>query len=195
MHRFAKFYARGACQGQPSATTRRRSKFPLEATLTPASKTSFGTLTFEDSIIPPGGGFVSIAGLFTDLAFAWDGVNYSETMANTGTLGFGTDGSLIYALFGTNCGPSGSGCGVGGDRNLYPHQWEFNIFLGVGGFEYITPTDPLGGPFTGSVTLTGPVSPVSAPGTLSLLCWGLALLVFRRRSHLPAQSPALLRSC
>jgi hypothetical protein len=101
----------------------------------------------------------SIAGLFTNLAFAWDGVNYNATMANTGTLGFGTDGSLIFALFGTNCGPSGFGCGVGNDRNLYPHQWFFGISLGVGAFEYITPSDPLGGPFNGSVMLTGPVSP------------------------------------
>ena len=65
---------------------------------------------------------------------------------------------MISALFGTNCGPSGFGCGIGGDRNLYPHQWFFSSSLGVGAFEYVTPTDALGGPFNGSVTLTGPVS-------------------------------------
>jgi hypothetical protein len=157
--------------------------------------TSIGTLTFDHSIIPPGGGFVEIAGLFTHLALAWDGVNYDQTTANTGTLGFGADGTLVYALFGTNCGPSGFGCGVGGDRNLYPHQWDFNIFAGVGAFEYITPIDPSGGPFDGNVTLAGPISSASTPGTLSLLCLGLALLMFRRRSQLPTQSPALLRSC
>jgi hypothetical protein len=147
--------------------------------------TSSGTLTFDSSIIPPAGGLVSIAGLFTHLAFAWDGVNYNETTANTGELAFATDGTLYAVLFGTNCGPSGFGCGVGNDRSLYPRQWDFSFFVDAGAFQYITPTDPLGGPFNGSVTFTGPVSAVSAPGTLSLLCGGLTLLAFCRRSHSP----------
>jgi hypothetical protein len=142
-----------------------------------AGTTSIGTLTFDTSIIPSSGGFVSIAGLFTQLAFAWDGVNYDETTANTGTLGFEADGTLIYALFGTDCGPSGFGCGVGPD----PNEWSFDIYYGAGAFYYISPIDPTA-IFTGNVALTGPVS-IAAPGTLPLLCLALVAFAFLRRRH------------
>jgi hypothetical protein len=113
--------------------------------------TSIGTFTFDSSIIPAGGGFVSIAGLFTDLAFSWDGVNFDETTANTADLGFEADGTLIYTLFGTHCGPSGFGCGVGGYPE--PYQWQFNIYYGFGAFSYLTPADPMMNIYNGSVTL------------------------------------------
>jgi hypothetical protein len=142
-----------------------------------AGTTSLGTFTFDTSIIPSGGGFVSIAGLFTQLAFAWQGFNYDETTANTGTLGFEADGTLIYALFGTDCGPSGFGCGVGPDLD----QWSFDIYYGAGAFYYRSPADPIA-IFTGTTALTGPVS-IAAPGTLPLLCLALAALAFLRRSH------------
>ncbi len=141
-----------------------------------AGTTSIGTFTFDTSIIPSGGGFVSVAGLFTQLAFAWEGVNYDETTANTGTLGFEADGTLIYALFGTDCGPSGFGCGVGSD----PNQWSFDIYYGAGAFYYRSPADPIE-LFTGTTALTGPVS-IAAPGTLPLLCLALAAWPFLRRS-------------
>src|SRR4029077_18301496 len=134
--------------------------------------TSLGTFTFDTSIIPSGGGFVSIAGLFTQLAFAWQGFNYDETTANTGTLGFEADGTLIYALFGTDCGPSGFGCGVGPALD----QWSFDIYYGAGAFYYRSPADPIE-IFTGTTALSGPVS-IAAPGTLPLLCLALAALPF-----------------
>jgi len=81
-----------------------------------------------------------IAGLFTHLAFFWDVVSYDENSANTGVLRFEADGTLIYALFGTNCGPSGFGCGVGNDPD--PYQWCFDNYYGEGAFYYRSPTDP-----------------------------------------------------
>ena len=116
-----------------------------------AGVTSVGTFVFDPTIAPEGGGFVEIAGLFTHLAFSWDGVDYNETTANTGTLGFDADGTVIYALFGTDCGPSGFGCGVGNGPN--PYQWSFNIFNGAGAFLYLSPKDP-SNIFDGTVSLT-----------------------------------------
>ena len=90
-----------------------------------AGVTSVGTFSFDPAIVPAGGGYVEIAGLFESLSFSWDGVNYDEDSANTGTLAFNADGTLFLALFGTNCGPSGFGCGVGDGAS--PHEWSFNI--------------------------------------------------------------------
>ncbi len=122
---------------------------------------SLGTFAFDPTIAPEGGGFVEIAGLFTHLAFSWDGVDYNEDTANTGTLGFDADGKLVYALFGTDCGPDGYGCGVGSDPQ--PKQWSFNYYddgFGTitGAFYYLSPTDP---PdiYLGDVTMT----PVATP--------------------------------
>jgi hypothetical protein len=121
-----------------------------------AGVTSIGTFSFDPTIAPEGGGFVSIAGLFESLSFSWDGVNYDEGSANTGTLGFDADGTLIYALFGTNCGPSGFGCGVGDGAS--PREWSFNIYYGTGAFYYISPTDP-SNIFAGTVALMPIPSP------------------------------------
>jgi hypothetical protein len=121
-----------------------------------AGVTSVGTFAFDPTIAPEGGGFVEIAGLFTHLSFSWDGVDYDEDTANTGTLGFEADGTLIYALFGTDCGPSGFGCGVGNDPN--PKQWSFDIYYGTGAFYYFSPTDP-SDIFVGTVSLTALSSP------------------------------------
>jgi hypothetical protein len=119
-----------------------------------AGVTSVGTFAFDPAIAPQGGGFVEVAGLFTHLAFSWDGVDYNETTANTGTLGFEADGTLIYALFGTNCGPSGFGCGVTAGQ----YQWSFDIYYGTGTFYYADSTDPIN-IFVGTVSLT----PLSIP--------------------------------
>jgi len=105
-----------------------------------AGVTSVGTFAFDPTIAPAGGGFVEIAGLLTHLAFSWDGVDYNETTANTGTLGFEADGTLILVLIGTNCGPSGFGCGVGNDPD--PRQWSFDNYYGTGAFYYLSPSDP-----------------------------------------------------
>jgi hypothetical protein len=116
-----------------------------------AGVTSVGTFAFDPSIVPEGGGYVEVADLFTHLAFSWDGVEYDETTANTGTLGFDADGTLFYALFGTDCGPSGFGCGVGNGPD--PYQWSFNISDGDGAFLYLSPKDP-SAIYGGAVSLT-----------------------------------------
>lgn len=126
-----------------------------------AGVTSVGTFSFDPTIAPAGGGYVSIAGLFESLSFSWDGVDYDEDSANTGTLGFDADGTLFYALFGTNCGPSGFGCGVGDGAS--PREWSFNIDIEngtvTGAFYYVSPADPSGGPFEGKVALMPIPSP------------------------------------
>ena len=165
-------------------------QFTVTATDGPlANTTSTGTFTFDSAIIPAGGGFVEIAGLFSDLAFAWDGVNFDEATANTGTLGFEADGTLIYALFGTNCGPSGFGCGVGDTSD--PYQWQFDIYYGNGAFYYLTPADPMKGIYNGSVSLAGPISSIAEPQTGLALVAGLTALIFRpsrRKSAHPSSS-------
>jgi hypothetical protein len=119
-----------------------------------AGVTSIGTFSFDPAIVPEGPGYVNIAGVFESLSFSWDGVNYNEDSANTGTLGFDPDGTVFYALFGTNCGPSGYGCGVGDGAS--PREWAFNIDIEVGSvtgaFQYVTPTDT-SNIFYGTVTL------------------------------------------
>ena len=68
-----------------------------------AGVSSQGFLTFDDSIIPAGGGDVDGNDLLQDLEFSWNGVSYDETTANTGWLEFGPNGWLQLAVFGTNC--------------------------------------------------------------------------------------------
>ena len=121
-----------------------------------AGVTSTGTFTFNASIVPEGGGYVFVAGVFTHLSFSWEGINYDETTANTGDLGFEPDGTLFHALFGTDCGPSGFGCGVGNR----PSDWAIGFDDGSGFFYYKSPTDPIE-IFDGVVSLT----PLSSPTT------------------------------
>jgi hypothetical protein len=144
-----------ATAGTPAAY-----EFTVTATNGPlAGVTSVGTFSFDPAIASEGDPYVSIAGLFESLSFSWDGVDYDEDSANTGTLGFDADGTVFYALFGTTCGPSGYGCGVNGG---IPHEWSFNIDIEsgtvTGAFSYSSATDP-SGPFDGTVTLTPIPSP------------------------------------
>jgi hypothetical protein len=135
-------------------------------------ETSAGTFTFDSSIIPDpasipfGGGSLNMTGLFTALSFTWEGVHYDETNTDTSNLSFDEFGRLYAALFGTDCGPSGFGCGVGAHPER-PYEWSFGIFEGVGLFVYKSPTDTSDN-FLGSVSMSGPVA-APVPGTLPLL--------------------------
>lgn len=121
-----------------------------------AGITSVGTFTFNPSIVPGGGGYVFVAGVFTHLSFSWEGIDYDETTANTGDLGFDPDGTLFHALFGTDCGPSGFGCGIGN----HPTDWAIGWDDDSGIFYYRSSTDPIN-IFDGVVSLT----PLSVPTT------------------------------
>ena len=69
-----------------------------------AGITADGSMSFDDSMIPIGGGIVRGGPRLTELDFFWDGIPYDETAANTGGLVFDSAGVLIEALFGTACG-------------------------------------------------------------------------------------------
>jgi hypothetical protein len=66
---------------------------------------NIGSLTYDDSIIPIGGGALNAINLLTDLDVSFAGYSFDETTANTGWLVFDSGGDLLEAHFGNNCGP------------------------------------------------------------------------------------------
>jgi hypothetical protein len=68
-----------------------------------AGQTAAGSLTFDSSIVPPGGGALAQTGLLTDLSFTWDGVAYNDLTANTGSMDFSSTGRLESVIFGDDC--------------------------------------------------------------------------------------------
>jgi hypothetical protein len=70
-----------------------------------AGVASSGFFSFDDSIVPAGGGILSAATLFTDFGFSWNGIAYDETTAESGALSFDASGALSGLLFGSNCTP------------------------------------------------------------------------------------------
>jgi hypothetical protein len=151
--------------------------FLVEATSGPLAGTrETGTFTFDDSIIPVGGGLVFGTDLLTDLDFTWGGITYDETTATTGFLRFDFVGSLISAHFGSDCSPTGSCFLLGGTDGWWFgggfHGGDFSYTSTVPGFHFIYYDNP--------ATLMGPKIPEPA----TLLLFGLALgsfAVVRRR--------------
>jgi len=140
-----------------------------------AGRSSTGTFTFDSSIIVPNDS-VSQTGLFTDVSFVWDGIPWDETTVDSSFLGFNPDGTLYGALFGTNCGPSGFGCGLNADP-LPLSQWFFGISDGVGIFDYVSMLKDPNPYYTYQVSM----SQVPVPGTGALVPLALGLMWGPRR--------------
>jgi hypothetical protein len=77
-----------------------------------AGQSSSGSVAFESSIIPAGGGRVVGSHLFTSVDFDWDGVSYTASNTQTSSLQFDSRGFLTEWEFGTACIANGGGCVV-----------------------------------------------------------------------------------
>lgn len=160
--------------------------FTVTATSGPLKLTqSTGSYSFDDGIIPAplpaGGAVVSGAGLLTDLAFAWNGISYDETSANTGSFGFhwSSSGPITYSLdFGNKC--NASGCGVGAMSD------DWSLVLnddGIGSFTYSTSSYAYvaNGLVKDGRAGAGVTPSVPLPSSMVLLVTGLALLAGNMR--------------
>jgi hypothetical protein len=137
---------------------------------------SNGSFSFDSSIIPGGGGFVTVAGSFTSLAFSWNGISYSAATANTGQLGFNAAGNLTNFFFGDKCGAGI--CAITAGMN----DW----WLQDGSFVYSVLANPQQAPDTWAGTGTLAPVPLPAAGWLLLSGLGGLGLLGRKRGGAPA---------
>jgi hypothetical protein len=138
---------------------------------------NIGSFTYDDSIVPAGGGQVDQLGLFIDLDVSFAGFSFDETAANSGWLTFDIDGDLLEAHFGNNCGAGYCVIYFGqpqwwirvGEPPYILNDFTYTGFAGVNDTFYSSNENRL--------------LPIPLPTTLLLLGAGLCLLL--------ASSPAL----
>jgi hypothetical protein len=143
-----------------------------------AGVTSSGFFTFDDSVVPAGGGLVNQTGLFVDFGFTWNGIAYDETTANSALLAFEPSGDLYGATFGSHCSTTLCQVLPGTDSWAIGATVQFgNVFVyALAGIE-----QDFGVPFAVTYTPRGATS-VAEPSGLALLFSGLlALGCFSRR--------------
>jgi len=150
-----------------------------------AGESAEGRFSFDSSLAHPGYRYGS--SLLSDLSFTWDGINYDETTANTGWLGFGASGDLVSFAFGTNCSPGI--CSVSSGHEQWYMTGTPNF---LGSFVYAQPgSNGIG--YGLNVSAPG-ATQVSEPAPLALIGCALVLLgVMRRKSRtltIPASSAA-----
>ena len=146
-------------------------QFDVVATSGPlAGERAAGTFAIDSNIIPPGGGQVASLSLFTDVAFTWDGIDYTAANTQTSFLTFDSAGNLVAWDFGTVCLlPTNGGCLVRLPPPGCCRDWvvaqdpSHNHILS---FEYGRPDNSFG---FGNATVTRltPVTPPSPVPTLS----------------------------
>ena len=140
-----------------------------------AGQTSDGTVTFDSSIIPSGGGRVVGPHLLTKVDFEWDGVSYNASTTQTSSLQFDSLGLLTHWDFGTACIANGGGCLV---RLILPgfQDWVVkNDATHPFFFEYGRPDRSFG---FGTATLA---AATPEPMSVGLVAAGLVGVYVRRR--------------
>jgi hypothetical protein len=150
-----------------------------------AGISSTGTITFDSSIIPPGGGKVVGLNLLTGIDFTWDGVPYTAANTQTSSLQFNAQGVLTEWEFGTACIARGGGCVVR-EIPFTVKDWEVANLPEAGKqffFEYGRSPDFSFG--FGTATLSATLTATPEPATFGMLLTGCvaAFTAGRRRAR------------